>query len=126
MGYIISVDFDSGNDIVCTDGNEKLLTGLGWAQRFEGMPGAGALSTATERAGRCAVAWRGAAVLTLCACAGAVEFAQEGAAGAPGPSADLRAAAAVHRQELDRGQGRHLYQGGQCHTRDEEPDDGHI
>lgn len=45
--------------------------------------------------------------------------AQERAVGEPGPSADLRAAAAIYREEPHRRQGRHIHEGRQRHTGDE-------
>ena len=52
--------------------------------------------------------------------AGAEQHAEEGAARLCGPDPDVRAAAAVRRQESDGGQGGHLHQSGQRHPGDQE------
>lgn len=52
--------------------------------------------------------------------AGAEQHAEEGATGLRGPDTDVRAAAAVRRQESDGGQGGHVHQSGQRHPGDQE------
>lgn len=45
--------------------------------------------------------------------------AQERTLGKSGSSADVRSTIAIHREEPYRRQGRHFYEGRQCHTRNE-------